>query len=228
MSFLGLPLDFFRRAVGLTESYLRVLRESDFRIVNDVMGTENCYFSSLAADLGVTVTKLARKMNLDPRKMSLADRPTFLELYRYAGKLFKNDALKNAQIEFRGGFAQYQKWVNQIIQIGECIDFTLAYETSEFIPTRFTVDVNRFGHITKARAFKSADGRIRTLIIDYQAAPDSKFRFSTDAFLNRENIFNIEIISPIDTSTIPNIPNLYAHFEDLYRAATDYHAYQGF
>lgn len=218
-------MDFFRKGVGLEEPYLRVLREWDFSIVNDVMGRENCYLCALAADLGTTVTELGRKLNLDPRKMNSANRPTYLELYRRAGELFRNNELRNAQIEFRGTYSQYKNWVNRQIRIGECIDFTMAHQGSEFVRNpALNVTIN--GHITKARAFKLADGQVRTLIIDYQAAPHSKLRFLTDNFLSRENIFNIEIISPIETSEIAHVPNLNAHLADMYRVATENHANQ--
>lgn len=116
-----------RQRTGLPLNHQRQLEPIDFRVINDIRGTRNCFDCSLAAARRRTVTELYRT-ELNPRNIyMLSNRAPTIE---YIVNLYREAGFTDTQIVFQGVPREFEAFLNRNLRNGELAQFSLASYSS--------------------------------------------------------------------------------------------------
>jgi len=149
----GDDLRWFKPLTGLDAKYLDRVRQVDFRVINDVGGTTNCYFCTAAAFKGCSVSTLTTAYRIEPMCVwNATSVTTMVDVFKrigLSGTTFRQFADRTALI----------RHLDSAIAPGNKASYALAYVHADG------------GHVVSLRAWKnsSPSSPVNTLITDYQA-----------------------------------------------------------
>lgn len=149
----GDGLRWFKPLTGLDAKYLDRVRQVDFRVINDVGDTTNCYFCTAAAFKGCSVSTLTTAYRIEPMSVwNAASVATMVDVFKrigLSGTTFRQFTDRTALI----------KHLDSVIAPGNKASYALAYVHADGC------------HVVSLRAWKdsSPSSPISTLITDYQA-----------------------------------------------------------
>lgn len=166
-------LDLARQKSGLPDILAKRLEPADFRVVNDVEGSMNCYYCSLAAMKGKTVTELMNEIGV----MMEADGAPGIQ---YIVDLYKEAGFKDAKMIFEGDTQQFYNFLDKEVGRGETKHFSVPFLRKDGT-----------GHVVHVRSWKTLEGSGYVLITDFQKPPFSLNRFSTRLPNDLEKVYAI-------------------------------------
>ncbi|CAH0391955.1 unnamed protein product [Bemisia tabaci] len=166
-------LEIARWRTGLGDVYAQWLEPFNFKIVNDLGNNKNCYYCTLAALKGKTVTELFKETEVMMEASGAPSIDYIVALYRQAG-------FPDARQMFEGTPGAFHKFLDNNLVKGGSIQFTLAYKFD---------DVN--GHVVLARAWKTFDEYVYLLLTDFQQLPFSGRRFAAALPRNLKTVYMI-------------------------------------
>lgn len=143
----------FTPLTGLDVKYLDRVRQTDFRVINDVGGTTNCYFCTAAAFKGCSVSTLTTAYRIKPMSVwNAASVATMVDVFKrigLSGTTFRQFTDRTALMGH----------LDAAIAPGSKASYGLAYVHADG------------GHVVSLRAWKDSapNSPVRTLIADYQA-----------------------------------------------------------
>ncbi|KAF6206765.1 hypothetical protein GE061_018001 [Apolygus lucorum] len=158
-----LDISVLRKSVNLDEYYQQRLEATDFREVNDVMRTDNCYLCTAAGMKDMTVTQLMERYNINSESISgVLSIDEILSLYKKIGW----EKVGAFQV---GNAAKFQNFLkNYLIPGGKPRTFALGL-----------ISKSR-KHVAMIRAWNDVNlNSVRFLIVDYQLPLTHPQRFLT-------------------------------------------------
>uniref|UniRef100_A0A146LPE1 Putative chitinase 2 n=1 Tax=Lygus hesperus TaxID=30085 RepID=A0A146LPE1_LYGHE len=155
-------MEIARRRVNLPDNYRERLEMVDFRDVNDVDGTTNCYFCTAAAMRDMSATELMNRFSIDPSEVThIATIDRILTLYRQVG-------WKDVELMFQGNVLAFHNFVDNNLAPGQSTSFALAFQRHDGT-----------GHVVMMRVWKDQNSnKVNYLTTDYQRPVAHPERFS--------------------------------------------------